>query len=57
MVRAVGENDFQPRIGFKTRYGMVANPFVGAAPGDDIGSARQNQYYRIFRVDNILNPA
>ena len=57
MVRAVGENDFQPRIGFKTRYGMVANPFVGATPGDDIGAARANQYYRIFRVDNILNPA
>jgi len=57
MVRAVGENDFQPRIGFKTRYGMVANPFVGSTPGDDIGSARANQYYRIFRVDNILNPA
>ena len=57
MVRAVGENDFQPRIGFKTRYGMVANPFVGSAPGDDIGAARANQYYRIFRVDNILNPA
>ena len=57
MVRAVGENDFQPRIGFKTRYGMVANPFVGSAPGNDIGTARANQYYRIFRVDNILNPA
>ena len=57
MVRAVGENDFRPRIGFKTRYGMVANPFVGSTPGDDIGAARANQYYRIFRVDNILNPA
>ncbi len=57
MVRAVGENDFQPRIGFKTRYGMVANPFVGSTPGDTIGAARANQYYRIFRVDNILNPA
>ncbi len=54
MVRAVGENDFQPRIGFKTRYGMVANPFVGSTPGDDIGSARANQYYRIFRVDNLM---
>ena len=32
MVRAVGENDFQPRIGFKTRYGMASNPFVGATP-------------------------
>ena len=29
MVRAVGENTFQPKIGFKTRYGMVSNPFVG----------------------------
>jgi hypothetical protein len=54
MVRAVGENDFQPRIGFKTRYGMVANPFVGNSPDSDIGTAKANQYYRIFRVDNIL---
>jgi hypothetical protein len=59
MVRAVGENDFQPRIGFKTRYGMVANPFVGAAPSDGTPAAlaalaKTNQYYRIFRVDNIL---
>ena len=54
MVRAVGENDFQPRIGFKTRYGMVSNPFVGAAPADGLAAARSNQYYRIFRVDNIL---
>lgn len=55
MVRAVGENDFQPRIGFKTRYGMVANPFVNTAgPDNDIGTAKSNQYYRIFRVDNIL---
>ena len=54
MVRAVGENSFQPKIGFKTRYGMVANPFVGAAAGDDTGSNRQNQYYRIFRVDNLM---
>jgi hypothetical protein len=54
MVRAVGENTFQPKIGFKTRYGMVANPFVGSTPGSDIGAVRTNQYYRIFRVDNIL---
>ena len=58
MVRAVGENDFQPRIGFKTRYGMVSNPYSegasGAANGVGLGSARSNQYYRIFRVDNIL---
>jgi hypothetical protein len=54
MVRAVGENDFQPRIGFKTRYGMASNPFVGAAAADGLASSRTNQYYRIFRVDNIL---
>jgi hypothetical protein len=54
MARAVGENDFQPRIGFKTRYGMVANPFVGSAPGNDTGANRANQYFRIFQVANIL---
>ena len=54
MVRAVGENDFQPRIGFKTRYGMASNPFVGATPADGLAKAKTNQYYRIFRVDNIL---
>ena len=59
MVRAVGENDFQPRIGFKTRYGMVANPFVGTSPSDGTPAglaalAKTNQYYRIFRVDNIM---
>jgi len=54
MVRAVGESDFQPRIGFKTRYGMASNPFVGSAPADGLATARTNQYYRIFRVDNIL---
>jgi len=54
MVRAVGENTFQPKIGFKTRYGMVANPFVGTAPGNDTGTNRANQYYRIFKVNNIL---
>lgn len=54
MVRAVGENDFQPKIGFKTRYGMVSNPFVGSTPNDGLATAKTNQYYRIFRVDNIL---
>jgi len=57
MVRAVGEDTFQPRIGFKTRYGMVSNPFVGGTPANGLATARTNQYYRIFRVDNILNPA
>jgi len=55
MVRAVGENDFQPRIGFKTRYGMASNPFVGGTPADGLALPRTNQYYRIFRVDNILD--
>tara|TARA_B100001093_G_scaffold513976_1_gene587017 strand:+ start:1160 stop:2512 length:1353 start_codon:yes stop_codon:yes gene_type:complete len=54
MVRAVGENSFQPKIGFKTRYGMASNPFVGTAPANGLATARTNQYYRIFRVDNIL---
>ncbi len=55
MVRAVGEETFQPKIGFKTRYGMVANPFVGGTPQDNLSATvRNNQYYRIFRVDNIL---
>ncbi|MDC3384573.1 ATP-binding protein [bacterium] len=54
MVRAVGENTFQPKIGFKTRYGMVSNPFVGATPADGLASAGTNQYYRKFAVSNIL---
>jgi hypothetical protein len=51
MVKAVGENDFQPRMGFKTRYGMIANPFVAL---DGLGTNRANQYFRIFRVDDIM---
>ena len=54
MVRAVGEDTFQPKIGFKTRYGLVSNPFVGATPADGLAAVKTNQYYRIFRVDNIL---
>jgi hypothetical protein len=57
MVRAVGENDFQPRIGFKTRYGMVSNPFVGPNPANGLAAVKTNQYYRIFRVDHILDAA
>ena len=52
MVKAVGENDFQPRIGFKTRYGMQQNPFVGVAAG--AGTDRANPYFRIFRVDGLM---
>ena len=54
MVRAVGEETFQPKIGFKTRYGMASNPFVGASPSSGLATMKTNQYYRIFRVDNIL---
>jgi len=54
MVRAVGENTFQPKIGFKTRYGMVSNPFVGATPNDGMATAGTNQYYRKMAVSNIL---
>ena len=57
MVRAVGENTFQPKIGFKTRYGLVSNPFVSKADGTadaETLTARRNQYYRIFRIDNLV---
>ena len=54
MVRAVGEDTFQPRIGFKTRYGMVANPFVGTfGSNDQIDTTGVNQYYRVFEVLNL----
>jgi len=54
MVRAVGENTFQPKIGFKTRYGIVSNPFVGTSAANGMATAGTNQYYRKFKVTNIL---
>jgi len=54
MVKAVGEEDFQPRIGFKTRYGMVSNPYVGSTPANGLANDRTNQYYRISAVNNLL---
>jgi len=58
MVRAVGENTFQPKIGFKTRYGIVANPFAEGAISDAQGLGRlqvnSNRYYRRVRVDNLM---
>ena len=58
MVRAVGENSFQPKIGFKTRYGMVANPFaqgaVEAAQGLGALTQDTNKYYRRVRVTNLF---
>jgi hypothetical protein len=56
MVRAVDPDTFQPKIGFKTRYGMVANPYVLKSDGTTDGetmTANLNQYYRIFRVTNL----
>jgi len=55
MVKAVAEDTFQPKIGFKTRYGMAANPFVTTGqPSDITSSAGSNTYYRIMRVDNLM---
>jgi hypothetical protein len=55
MVRAVGQDTFQPKIGFKTRYGIVANPF---AEGTDQGLGRlranTNRYYRRVKVQNLM---
>jgi hypothetical protein len=56
MVRAVGENTFQPKIGFKTRYGMVANPFARGASMDNPGviARNSNRYYRRVKVTNLM---
>jgi hypothetical protein len=61
MVRAVGQDTFQPKIGFKTRYGLVANPFAetGAASGavtavNDAGNLNSNRYYRRVKVSNLM---
>ncbi len=61
MVRAVGQDTFQPKIGFKTRYGLVANPFAetGAASGavaaiNNAGNANSNRYYQRVQVTNIM---
>ena len=58
MVKAVAEDTFQPRIGFKTRYGMAVNPFVFGDNSSGLhnmaATAGKNTYYRIFRVDNLM---
>ena len=61
MVRAVGQDTFQPKIGFKTRYGLVANPFAqtGAISGaatavNDAGNLNSNRYYRRVKVANLM---
>ena len=62
MVRAVGEDTFQPKIGFKTRYGLAANPFAAAgavAAGDTVNTdgsldANTNAWYRRVKVSNLM---
>jgi hypothetical protein len=58
MVRAIGENDFQPKIAFKTRYGMAENPFARAAVAANVDvnalAPNLNTYYRRARVANIM---
>jgi len=57
MVRAVDPNSFQPKIGFKTRYGLVANPFVNlddGTSGQDNLTADVNYYYRRVKVTNLM---
>ena len=57
MVRAVDPNSFQPKIGFKTRYGLVANPFINlddGTSGQDNLTADKNYYYRKVKVTNLM---
>ena len=59
MVRAVGENSFQPKIGFKTRYGIAANPFhtgtvAAGSNGATTITANSNKYYRRVKVTNLM---
>ena len=55
MVRAVGQDTFQPKIGFKTRYGMVANPFAeGTTQGLGRLAVNANRYYRRVKVQNLM---
>ena len=54
MVRAVGENTFQPKIGFKTRYGVAQNPFATGDATDVITGANDNTYYRRVQVANLM---
>ena len=61
MVRAVGQDNFQPKIGFKTRYGLVANPFAGTGvtgtggiTADGLTAINANRYYRRVQVANIM---
>ncbi|MGA1402262.1 MAG: ATP-binding protein, partial [Candidatus Nanopelagicaceae bacterium] len=60
MVRSIDPNTFQPKIGFKTRYGMVSNPFVttnglyNGTPDGEALTANANMYYRRVQVTNLM---
>ena len=55
MVRAVDTGTFQPKIGFKTRYGLVANPFAeGSSVGSGTINVNSNVYYRAFKISNLM---
>jgi len=54
MVRAMGENTFQPKIGFKTRYGLIANPFATVDGDGVVAVNKKNSYYRAVKVTNLL---
>jgi hypothetical protein len=55
MVRAVDTSTFQPKIGFKTRYGLVANPFAeGTVKGAGALTGLANFYYRAFKIANLM---
>jgi len=54
MVRAVGQDSFQPKIAFKTRYGMVANPFATSAADGALSFSNKNIYYRRFAISNLM---
>lgn len=54
MYKTMGENTFQPKIGFKTRYGMVAHPFATSAGDGAVSAANKNMYYRLFAVKNLV---
>jgi hypothetical protein len=54
MYRAIGQDTFQPKIGFKTRFGLVAHPFATTAADGVVSAANKNKYYSLFRVTNLL---
>ena len=53
MVKAIGEDNFQPKIGFKTRYGLAANPFATTAADGTIAVGNKNSYYRGFEIRDL----